>query len=51
MDYHKHIIRENDPLNKALMMLDELAVDAILSTINDLGRLTGSLTDGDVRRG
>ena len=32
-------------------MLDELAVDAILFTINDLGKLTGSLTDGDVRRG
>ena len=51
MDYHKHIIRENDPLNKALMMLDKLAVDAVLFTINDLGKLTGSLTDGDVRRG
>ena len=51
MDYHKHIILENEPLNKALIMLDELAVDAILFTINDLGKLTGSLTDGDVRRG
>ena len=50
MDYHKHIILENEPLNKALIMLDELAVDAILFTINDLGKLTGSLTDGCSKR-
>lgn len=51
MEYLKHIIQENETLNKALMMLDKLAADAILFTIDDLGKLTGSLTDGDVRRG
>jgi len=51
MSYKKHIILENDTIKSALTMLDALAVDAILFTTNSNGKLTGSLTDGDVRRG
>lgn len=51
MAHKKHIILENDTIKSALTMLDDLAVDAILFTTNSKGKLTGSLTDGDVRRG
>tara|TARA_B100001059_G_scaffold236395_1_gene286639 strand:+ start:1461 stop:2507 length:1047 start_codon:yes stop_codon:yes gene_type:complete len=51
MSHKKHIILENDTIKSALTMLDALAVDAILFTTNSKGKLTGSLTDGDVRRG
>lgn len=51
MSHKKHIILENDTIKSALTMLDALAMDAILFTTNSKGKLTGSLTDGDVRRG
>lgn len=51
MAYKKHVISENETVKSALIKLDSLAYDAILFTINDSGVLTGSVTDGDVRRG
>jgi len=51
MAYKKHVISENQTVKSALIMLDTLAYDAILFTINNSGVLTGSVTDGDVRRG
>ena len=51
MAYKKHVISENQTVKSALIMLDALAYDAILFTINNSGVLTGSVTDGDVRRG
>src|SRR5687768_15626956 len=46
-----HIINENDPVRAALSKLDKLASDAILFVADEKGRLIGSLTDGDLRRG
>lgn len=50
-NYKEYVIEEGQELKKALKKLDHLAADAILFTINDKKKLTGSLTDGDVRRG
>ena len=51
MAYKKHVISENETVKSTLIMLDALACDAILFTINNSGVLSGSVTDGDVRRG
>ena len=50
-DYREHIIRKDALLKNALVQLNKLASDAILFVVDDIGRLLGSLTDGDVRRG
>lgn len=50
-DYKEHLIRRDALLKDALAQLDKLASDAILFVVDDFGRLLGSLTDGDVRRG
>ena len=49
--FKKHLLKNNSTIKNALIQLDILAKDAILFIIDDLGRLMGSLTDGDVRRG
>lgn len=49
--YKEHLIRKDAHLKDALAQLDKLALDAILFVVDDFGRLLGSLTDGDVRRG
>lgn len=51
MSLQQHLISVNDHVRKALQSLDELASDAILFAIDDEGKLVGSLTDGDIRRG
>lgn len=50
-DYREHLIRKDSLLKDALAQLNKLASDAILFVVDDFGRLLGSLTDGDVRRG
>lgn len=50
-DFKEHLISENATLKDALLLLNNLALDAILFVIDDFGKLLGSLTDGDVRRG
>ena len=50
-DYKEHIIKKEALLTDALAQLDRLAPDATLFVVDDFGRLTGSLTYGDVRRG
>ncbi len=49
--YTEHLIRSNTPIRQALEKLNILASDAIVFVIDEEGRLKGSLTDGDVRRG
>lgn len=51
MHFKKHLIHNGASIREALERLNVLAADAILFVIDDLGRLIGSLTDGDVRRG
>jgi dTDP-glucose pyrophosphorylase len=50
-DYKKHLIKSETPIKICLAKLDQLASDAILFVIDAAGKLLGSLTDGDVRRG
>jgi len=51
VNYTQHLIQNTSSIKEALIKLDALAKDAILFIIDDLGKLQGSLTDGDVRRG
>lgn len=50
-NYKRHIIPSKVGIKEALKKLNELAADAILFVVTSDGRLLGSLTDGDVRRG
>jgi dTDP-glucose pyrophosphorylase len=47
----KHIISKQSTVRQALIKLDQLGSDAILFVTDDSLKLTGTLTDGDVRRG
>lgn len=47
----KHIINKKENVRPALAKLDKLGLDAILFVVDDMGKLVGSLTDGDLRRG
>jgi dTDP-glucose pyrophosphorylase len=51
VNYTQHLLKKTSSIKNALIKLDALAKDAILFIIDDLGKLQGSLTDGDVRRG
>ena len=51
INFNKHLINKKSSIKDALIKLDILAKDAILFVIDDSGKLQGSLTDGDVRRG
>ena len=51
INFNKHLINKNSSIKDALIQLDVLAKDAILFVIDDLGKLQGSLTDGDIRKG
>lgn len=46
-----HIINKAETVREALIKLDKLGSDAILFVVDDLNKLLGSLTDGDLRRG
>lgn len=48
--YTKHLISKDTTVRQALQKLDELKQDAILF-VTDHGKLIGSITDGDLRRG
>ncbi len=50
-NYKEHLIVAGTLIRQALKQLDALAADAILFVVDESGRLIGSLTDGDVRRG
>lgn len=50
-NYKEHIISSGSTIRQALAQLDVLAKDAILFVVDGAGKLLGSLTDGDVRRG
>lgn len=47
----KHIIFQEELVLSALQKLDTLAADANLFLVDKEGKLIGSLTDGDIRRG
>lgn len=49
--YKKHLIHPEASIYDALNQLNQLGMDAILIVTDESNRLTGSLTDGDVRRG
>ncbi|MFT7156550.1 MAG: dTDP-glucose pyrophosphorylase [Parvicella sp.] len=49
--FEKHLISTNSSIKDALILLDQLAADAILFVVDENRKLLGSLTDGDVRRG
>lgn len=51
MNFKKHLVFKNNTIKEALAQLNELASDAILFVVDEQGRLIGSLTDGDIRRG
>lgn len=50
-DYQRHIIPQKETVKSALEQLDKLASNAILFVTDGQGKLLGSLTDGDIRRG
>jgi dTDP-glucose pyrophosphorylase/mRNA-degrading endonuclease RelE of RelBE toxin-antitoxin system len=50
-NYKDHLISSGSCIKQALTKLDILAKDAILFVVSNEGKLIGSLTDGDVRRG
>jgi dTDP-glucose pyrophosphorylase len=49
--FNVHLIFKDATVKKALELLNVLAPDSILFVVDKEGRLIGSLTDGDVRRG
>jgi dTDP-glucose pyrophosphorylase len=49
--FKKHLITESFSVKDTLKVLDELASDAIIFLIDENGKLIGSITDGDFRRG
>ncbi len=50
-NFEKHLILKGTKIKHALERLNYLAKDAIIFIVDKQGRLVGSLTDGDVRRG
>jgi dTDP-glucose pyrophosphorylase len=47
----RHLISIEDSVRTALTMLNELGIDSILFVVDSDKKLSGSLTDGDLRRG
>ena len=50
-DFKKHLVQSHLSLKEGLRILNYLGFDAIIFVISVEGKLMGSLTDGDVRRG
>ncbi len=50
-NYSEHLILLNNTIQTALIQLNSLGKDAILMVVDEEGKLVGSITDGDVRRG
>lgn len=51
MNYTEHLISKQASVRQALVLLDQLAANAIAFLVDEDGKLLGSLTDGDLRRG
>jgi dTDP-glucose pyrophosphorylase len=51
INYKDHLIKNTSSIKDALIKLNVLGKDAILFVIDDLSKLIGSITDGDIRRG
>ena len=50
--YTSHIISSNTKVSKALIKLNNLDLDNVLFIVDKKsGKLIGSVTDGDIRRG
>jgi dTDP-glucose pyrophosphorylase len=49
--FTEHLISSNQSPRESLIKLNKLGADAILFVVDEDGRLKGSLTDGDIRRG
>lgn len=49
--YTEHLIAFDQSPRDSLIKLNNLGADAILFVVDEEGRLKGSLTDGDIRRG
>ena len=49
--YTSHIISSNTKVSKALIKLNNLDLDNVLFIVDKSGKLIGSVTDGDIRRG
>ena len=49
--FKEHLIVSGTTLREALVVLEELAIDAIIFVVDEEQKLIGSLTDGDIRRG
>ena len=49
--YKEHLILTGSTVKQALAMLNNLSQDAIMFVVDNNGKLIGSLTDGDIRRG
>jgi dTDP-glucose pyrophosphorylase len=49
--FDEHLVHLKTPIKICLQKLNQIAPDAILFVTDDVKRLVGSLTDGDVRRG
>ena len=50
-NYKDHLILNSCIIKQALLKLNSLGSDAILFVVDDENKLTGSITDGDIRRG
>lgn len=51
MDFKEYLISEFTTINDALKKINYLSEDATIFVINEVGKLVGSVTDGDIRRG
>jgi dTDP-glucose pyrophosphorylase len=49
--YKEHLILSGSTVKQALVMLNNLSQDAIMFVVDNEGKLIGSITDGDIRRG
>jgi len=50
-NFQAHIINNNIKTKSVLAILDSLSADAVIFVVNEAGKLIGSVTDGDIRRG
>jgi dTDP-glucose pyrophosphorylase len=51
MDFRRYLINVSDSVKEALVKLNDISTGAIVFVVDDEGRLLGSITDGDLRRG
>ena len=51
LDIQKHIINHDESIRRAMEMINMIPESLTLFVVNDKQQLTGTLTDGDIRRG